>query len=146
MIDFHTWKNPILFFYLPLFLIVLLTISTFSCIEEEVSQPYDLVLENGRVMDPESGLDAVRNIGIRDGKITEMSVVQVVAEETVDVSGLVVAPGFIDLNGNDVDPEEQRKMKAVNRPVIFKICCAIMSMIWSWQDRARTSHHVSECT
>ena len=30
---------------------------------------YDLVIENGRVMDPESGTDAVLNVAIRDGKI-----------------------------------------------------------------------------
>ena len=33
------------------------------------AQQYDFVLEGGRVMDPETGLDAVRNVGIRDGKI-----------------------------------------------------------------------------
>ena len=33
------------------------------------AQQYDLVLEGGRVMDPETGVDAVRNVGIRDGKI-----------------------------------------------------------------------------
>ena len=37
------------------------------------AQQYDLVLEGGRVMDPETGLDAVRNVGIRDGKIVRIS-------------------------------------------------------------------------
>ena len=37
------------------------------------AQQYDLVLEGGRVMDPETGLDAVRNVGIRDGKIAKIS-------------------------------------------------------------------------
>jgi hypothetical protein len=33
------------------------------------AQQYDLVLEGGRVMDPETGTDAVRNVGIRNGTI-----------------------------------------------------------------------------
>ena len=33
------------------------------------AQDYDLVILNGRVMDPETGLDAVRNVGVKDGKI-----------------------------------------------------------------------------
>lgn len=34
---------------------------------------YDLVIEGGRVMDPESGLDATRNVGIRDGRIATVT-------------------------------------------------------------------------
>lgn len=60
------------------------------------AETYDIVLQGGRVMDPESGLDAVRNIGIRDGRIVEISQTQLGAPEVYDVSGLVVAPGFID--------------------------------------------------
>lgn len=37
------------------------------------AQRYDLVLEGGRVMDPETGLDAVRNVAIRDGKIVRIA-------------------------------------------------------------------------
>ena len=37
------------------------------------AQQYDLVIEGGRVIDPETGLDAVRNVGIRDGKIVRVS-------------------------------------------------------------------------
>jgi N-acyl-D-aspartate/D-glutamate deacylase len=37
------------------------------------AQQFDLVLEGGRVMDPETGVDAVRNVGIRDGKIVRIS-------------------------------------------------------------------------
>ena len=37
------------------------------------AQQYDLVLEGGRVIDPETGLDAVRNVGVRDGKIARIS-------------------------------------------------------------------------
>lgn len=65
---------------------------------------HDLVLTNGRVMDPESGLDAVRQIGILDGRITAISEEPLVGKESLDVSGLVVAPGFIDLHAHGQTP------------------------------------------
>ena len=59
---------------------------------------YDVVIANGRVMDPESGLDAVRNVGISGGKIRAMSSGTLKGQQTIDANGLVVAPGFIDLH------------------------------------------------
>jgi len=59
---------------------------------------YDLVISGGRVMDPESKLDAVRNVGIRDGKIASISTASLSGKTTIDAKGLVVAPGFIDLH------------------------------------------------
>ena len=57
---------------------------------------YDLVILNGRVMDPETNLDAVRNVGIRDGKIEVVTTSDIKGKETIDARGHVVAPGFID--------------------------------------------------
>ena len=48
-------------------------------------------------MDPETGLDAVRNVGIRGDRIVEISERRLQGGDVIDVSGLVVAPGFIDL-------------------------------------------------
>src|SRR5436190_23056879 len=59
---------------------------------------FDLVLAGGRVMDPATGLDAVRHIGIREGRIAAVSVEPLAGTEVVDVSGQVVAPGFIDIH------------------------------------------------
>jgi N-acyl-D-aspartate/D-glutamate deacylase len=64
---------------------------------------YDLVLSNGRVMDPESGLNAIRNIGISDGTIRNISENPLKGTKIIDLNGLVVAPGFIDLNGHGQD-------------------------------------------
>jgi N-acyl-D-aspartate/D-glutamate deacylase len=60
------------------------------------ADPYDVVLAGGRVMDPASGLDAVRHVGIRGGRIAAVSAAPLTGRTTIDVSGLVVAPGFID--------------------------------------------------
>lgn len=59
---------------------------------------YDLVVANGRVMDPESGLDAVRHVGIMGGQIAAISERPLQGTRVIDAEGLVVAPGFIDLH------------------------------------------------
>lgn len=61
-------------------------------------QEHDLVLRNGRVIDPESGLDAIRNVGIRGGRIAYVGSATVRGRQEIDATGLVVAPGFIDLH------------------------------------------------
>jgi N-acyl-D-aspartate/D-glutamate deacylase len=72
------------------------------------AQPYDLVLAHGRVIDPASGLDAVRYVGIRGGKIAAISESPLAGVTVLDVSGLVVAPGFIDLHSHGQTPENYR--------------------------------------
>jgi dihydroorotase len=66
---------------------------------------YDVVIVNGRVMDPESGLDAVRNVGLRAGKVAVISAEPMQGRRTVDAKGLVVAPGFIDLHEHGQAPK-----------------------------------------
>ncbi|WP_439100629.1 amidohydrolase family protein [Congregibacter sp.] len=63
---------------------------------------YDLVISNGRVMDPETGLDKVLNVGITGDQIAKISEEPLSGDRVIDASGKVVAPGFIDphLHGN----------------------------------------------
>lgn len=61
---------------------------------------YDVVLEGGRVMDPASLTDSVLNVGIRDGRIEALSGGRLRGTTVVNVGGLVVAPGFIDLHAH----------------------------------------------
>ncbi len=72
------------------------------------AQQYDLVIEGGRVMDPETNLDAIRNVGIRDGKIARISSKALAGKRVVQAAGLVVAPGFIDLHQHGQDLASQR--------------------------------------
>ena len=72
------------------------------------AQKFDLVIANGHVMDPESGLDAVRNIGITAGKIRAVSAKALSGRQTIDARGLVVAPGFIDIHSHGQDDENYR--------------------------------------
>ena len=61
---------------------------------------YDLVLADGRVMDPATGLNAIRHIGILNGKIAVLSEKPLTGVALVNISGLVVAPGFIDIHAH----------------------------------------------
>jgi dihydroorotase len=62
--------------------------------------PYDVVLANGRVMDPATGMDSLLHVGIRGDSIAALSAAPLEGREVVDVTGLVVAPGFIDLHAH----------------------------------------------
>ncbi len=72
------------------------------------AQQYDLVVLGGHVMDPESGLDAVRNVGITAGKIKIITPRQIAGKQTIYAKGLIVAPGFIDIHAHGQDDENYR--------------------------------------
>jgi adenine deaminase len=74
------------------------TLSRFAVAQPSPEQVYDVVITDGRVMDPESGLDAVRNVGIIDRKIRIISEAPLQGKQNIGAKGLVVAPGFIDLH------------------------------------------------
>ncbi len=69
---------------------------------------YDRVILGGRVMDPASNLDAVRNIGLSGGRIAVITTDAIRGRDTVDATGLVVAPGFIDIHAHGQAPETYR--------------------------------------
>jgi N-acyl-D-aspartate/D-glutamate deacylase len=69
---------------------------------------YDLVIAGGRAMDPETGLDAVRNLGINGRTIVRISSDPLTGRQVLNAQGLVVAPGFIDLHQHGQDMESQR--------------------------------------
>ena len=77
----------------------------YAVLHAQGTAPLDLVIIGGRVIDPESGLDATRNVGIRAGRIVSISAGTRIprARDTVNARGLVVAPGFIDLHSHGQD-------------------------------------------
>ena len=74
---------------------------------------YDLVIRNGRVIDPESRTNAVRNLGISNGVIKAISSNNLSGRNVIDARGLVVSPGFIDLHQHGQD-EENYRFKAMD--------------------------------
>jgi N-acyl-D-aspartate/D-glutamate deacylase len=82
-----------------------------ACSSRQAPPPtYELVVANGRVMDPESGLDGVRHLGIRAGTIEAVSATPLNGSRVIDASHLVVAPGFIDLHEHGQQEESYRMM------------------------------------
>ena len=64
------------------------------------TETYEVAITNGRVIDPESRLDAIRNIGITNGKIVAVTEERITGKKTINATGLVIAPGFIDLHAH----------------------------------------------
>lgn len=73
-----------------------------------LAQQYDLVINGGRVMDPETMYDKVANVGIKDGRIAAITQDAIVGKEAINAKGLVVAPGFIDTHFHATDPFGRR--------------------------------------
>ena len=84
-------------------------VSVAACAREQAPS-YDLVIANGRVIDPESALDAVRHVGIRNGKIEVVSESPLTGTRVIDASRHVVSPGFIDLHEHGQQEESYRMM------------------------------------
>ncbi|WP_373493646.1 amidohydrolase family protein [Aquiflexum sp.] len=93
----------------PLKLILCLFLTLYYGFEStaQTTIQFDIVLEGGRVIDPETKLDAIRNVGIQNGRIMMISSDALVGKETIKVSGMVVAPGFIDLHVHGMTNVEQ---------------------------------------
>lgn len=90
-------------------LVVVAALALSAC-ESQPEPRYDLVIANGRVMDPESGLDATRHVGIRNGTIDAVSEAPLAGNRVIDASRHVVAPGFIDLHEHGQQEESYRMM------------------------------------
>ncbi|WP_077342412.1 amidohydrolase family protein [Pseudocolwellia agarivorans] len=86
--------------YKSTFITSLVMVTSIGFSSVSLANNYDLVIKNGRVIDPETGLDAKRWIGISAGKITKISTTSIIGKKTIDATGLVVSPGFIDLHAH----------------------------------------------
>ena len=89
-------------------LILAASCSLASC--ASAPESFDVVLKSGRVIDPETNLDDVRDVGIRGDTITRISTEPLTGARIIDARGLIVAPGFIDLHQHGHTTEGYRLM------------------------------------
>lgn len=89
--------------YRPSVLVLMLALTSAAC-----GPQYDLVIEGGRVMDPESGFDGLANIGIVDGVIDTITTDSLDGARTISADGMIVAPGFVDLHRHGHSEEGYR--------------------------------------
>ncbi len=97
---------------------------------------YDLVIRGGRVIDPESGLDAIRNVGVRGGRIETLTDAGIEGDSAIYAAGLVVAPGFIDLHshGQDAENYEVQARDGVTTALELEVGAGDID---SWYDQRR---------
>ena len=115
----------------------------------QTERPFDTAILNGRVIDPESGLDAIRNVGIRGGRIESISVDTLDGSKVIDATGLVVGPGFIDLHQHGRVPLNEinyafKAMDGVTTALELEIGTADVDAWYSSrQNRSLVNHGVS---
>jgi dihydroorotase len=76
------------------------------------NRPGSLLIRGGRVIDPLARVDALMDVLLRDGQVSEIAPpnkIRVNADEKIDARGLIVAPGFIDLHAHLREPGQGYK-------------------------------------
>ena len=86
------------------FLMTILTSLVLSSGVFADEQTFDLVINDGRVIDPESGLNEIRNVAITQGTIVAITSEALKGKRQINAQGLIVSPGFIDLHAHGQDP------------------------------------------
>jgi predicted amidohydrolase len=80
----------------------------FCAIHANAADDYDVVIQRGTVVDPETGLQDVRDVGIQGGTIAAVSRDTLTGSKIIEAKGLIVAPGFIDLHAHGQDLDNSR--------------------------------------
>jgi len=69
----------------------------------------DILIQNGRVIDPASGRDEVADVAIAKGRIARVGKVRGKARETIDATGKIVCPGLIDIHVHCREPGHEEE-------------------------------------
>jgi N-acyl-D-aspartate/D-glutamate deacylase len=108
---------------------------------------YDIIIVGGRVIDPESSVDAVRNVGIRDGVVRVITPMPIEGRMRLDASGMVVAPGFIDLHQHDHSPASLRAKALDGVTAAFEMEMGVPDVdAWYAEIAGRTPIHFGATT
>ncbi|EPN7875293.1 amidohydrolase family protein [Vibrio vulnificus] len=94
---------------------------------------YDTVILNGRVIDPETKFDAIANIGIKDNQIVTITTDAISGDKTIDATGKVVAPGFIDVHAHGQNIGDYRMQAMQGVTTMLELESGVLP-ISSWYD------------
>src|SRR6516165_4222982 len=83
------------------------------------AQPYDLLLRGGHVIDAKNKISAVCDVAIQGGKVAAVSpsIYPALSSKTVDVSGLFVRPGLVDIHVRVFAGKGERRSYACDNSV-----------------------------
>ena len=95
-----------------------------------------LVLKGGRVVDPGSGRDEVTDLRVVDGKVAALGP-DLVGDVTVDVTGLIVGPGFVDLHSHVHSIAGQRLQALDGVTTALDLEAGLMPVARAYQNAAR---------
>ncbi|MCI0455605.1 MAG: amidohydrolase family protein [Gemmataceae bacterium] len=112
-------------------------------VAQEPGQRFDLVLANGRALDPESGLDGVRHVGIKGDKIAALSQKPLQGKQVVDIRGLVVAPGFIDLHAHGQELPSARMQVFDGVTTALELESGVLPLPQFYEQRAREGRPIN---
>src|SRR3982074_2748951 len=108
-----------------------------------------MVIRNGRVIDPASGTDRIADVLIEDGRIAGVgSNLSAAKAESYDASGMIVAPGFIDMHVHLREPgfEHAENIESGSRAAaaggFTSVCC--MPNTSPVNDSATVTSHIRE--
>lgn len=80
---------------------LLLLLTALLLMQQTHAQNFDILIRNGRVIDPKNGIDARMDIAVSNGKIEKVAAqIQGTAKQVVDAMGMIVTPGLIDIHGH----------------------------------------------
>ena len=103
------------------------------------AQDYDLVIKNGRVIDPETKFDEVANVGIKGGRIARISTEALAAKEAIEAEGLVVAPGWIDLHAHGMALGDMRMQAMQGVTTLLELESGLLP-IADWYEQKEKDH------
>ncbi|HYM14923.1 MAG TPA: dihydroorotase [Dehalococcoidia bacterium] len=108
-----------------------------------------IIIRGGRIIDPAPGADAVGDVAIEDGRIVSTAGAATGPAREIDASGLVVAPGFVDLHAHLRDPglEYKEDIESGTRAAArggFTTLCAMPNTVPPMDSRSIVEHVLRE--
>ena len=128
-----TWNGPTMIRFLLASTMIL------ACVTEGSAQVFDIVIDNGRVIDPETGLAAIRNVAVDGDRIVTISEFPLQGKTRIDATGKVISAGFIDLHTHGQSLPDHRMQAMQGLTTLLELESGVLP-IDDWYDDQATRH------